>query len=80
MYDFLPENKFNAMHVHFSKIQYGAKGEIRHLTFSDDTYGPDFRPLMELFREKGMSPVVICESDGTQAEDAAEMKRYYMSL
>lgn len=80
LYDFLPENKFIAMHVHFSKIQYGAKGEIRHLTFSDDTYGPDFRPLMELFREKGMSPVVICESDGTQAEDAAEMKRYYVLL
>lgn len=29
-------------HVHFSKIQYSAKGEVRHLTFEDTQYGPEF--------------------------------------
>lgn len=80
MEDFLPKHKVFNMHVHFSKIEYGAKGEIRHLTFADEKYGPDYQPLMELFHLKGMSPYVICESDGTQAEDTVTMKKYYFSL
>lgn len=80
MLDFLPKHKVFNMHVHFSKIQYGAKGEIRHLTFADNVYGPDYRPLMEIFHREGMTPVIISESDGTQAEDSMEMKRYYNSL
>lgn len=80
MLDFLPKYKVFNMHVHFSKIQYGAKGEIRHLTFADNVYGPDYRPLMEIFHSEGMTPVIISESDGTQAEDSMEMKRYYYSL
>lgn len=62
-------------HVHFSKIQYTAGGEKCHLTFADSEYGPDFEPLMELFAKRGLEPSVICESAGTQAEDAAMMKK-----
>ncbi|MBR3685434.1 MAG: TIM barrel protein [Clostridia bacterium] len=80
MEDFLPKHKVFDMHVHFSKIEYGAKGEIRHLTFADDKYGPDFEPLMQIFHDKGMSPYVISESDGTQAEDTITMKKYFFSL
>jgi len=64
-------------HVHFSKIQYTTGGEKCHLTFSDNEYGPDFEPLMELFAKRGLEPSVICESAGTQAEDASEMKKVY---
>lgn len=64
-------------HVHFSKIQYTTGGEKCHLTFSDSEYGPDFEPLMELFAKRGLEPSVICESAGTQAEDAAMMKKAY---
>lgn len=67
-------------HVHFSKIMYTAGGEKAHLTFADNEYGPRFEPLMELFKERGLEPSVICESAGTQAEDAAEMKKYYDNL
>ncbi len=80
MTDFMPNYKVFGMHVHFSKIQYGAKGEIRHLTFADTEYGPDYRPLMELFFAMKLEPVVISESDGTQAEDAAAMKEYFRSI
>lgn len=80
MSDFLPKHKVFNMHVHFSKIEYGAKGEIRHLTFLDQIYGPDYAPLMEIFHTKGMEPYIICESNGTQAEDTMEMKKYYFSL
>ena len=60
-------------HVHFSKIMYGAKGELKHLTFADDVYGPGFEGLAKLIGEYGLTPFLICESDGTQAEDAVAM-------
>ncbi len=72
--------KVSNMHIHFSKIQYSSGGEVRHLTFEDDVYGPDFEPLMETLYEYRLSPVVICESAGTQARDAKLMKDYYRSL
>lgn len=76
----LGHERLSNMHVHFSKIEYTAGGEKKHLTFSDKQYGPDYEPLMEEFHSRGLEPSIICESDGTQAEDAAEMRRYYESL
>lgn len=70
-------DRLKNFHVHFSKIQYTAGGEKCHLTFADNEYGPDFEPLMELFAKRGLEPSVICESAGTQAEDAAMMKKVY---
>ncbi|MBQ7373574.1 MAG: TIM barrel protein [Clostridia bacterium] len=67
-------------HIHFSKIQYSAKGEIRHLTFEDEIYGPEFKPLAIALKNLNLEPVVICESAGTQAEDAKKMKDEYFSL
>ena len=64
-------------HAHFSKIEYSAGGEKRHLTFSDSVFGPDFEPLAQLLVERDCSPTIICESDGTQAEDAKEMSDIY---
>lgn len=68
------------LHCHFSKIEYTAAGEKRHLTFSDAVYGPDFEPLMEAIARDGYSPRIICESAGTQAEDALAMKQFYLGL
>ena len=64
-------------HAHFSKIMYGAKGEIKHLTFADERYGPKFEPLAAVLKELRLEPYVVSESDGTQAEDALAMKRIY---
>ena len=64
-------------HSHFSKIEYTEKGEKRHLTFEDNKYGPDPRPLMRQIAARGWAPTFICESDGTQAEDAKMMKMIY---
>lgn len=63
-----------AFHVHFSKIEYTTGGEKRHLTFEDDVFGPEPLPLMTLIAERDLSPVVICESSGTQAEDARALQ------
>ena len=65
-------------HAHFSHIEYSAGGEKRHTTFADPAWGPDFRPLAMLLAEREYAPVIICESSGTQAEDAVEMQRIYL--
>ena len=73
----LGHERLKNFHVHFSKIMYTAGGEKEHLTFEDKEYGPQYEPLMELFAERDLEPSVICESAGTQAEDASEMQKYY---
>ena len=75
--DRLGDKTARNLHCHFSKIEWSAGGEKRHLTFSDDVYGPPFEPLMEVIARDGLTPTVICESDGTMADDALTMKKYY---
>ena len=64
------------LHCHFSKIEYTNAGEKRHLTFEDTIYGPEFEPLIEAIVKEGLTPRIICESAGTQAEDVKQMKNY----
>ena len=78
--DKLGMDRLKSFHSHFSKIEYTTGGEKRHLTFEDTVYGPDYQPIMELTCKYGCNPVFICESAGTQAEDAKQMKNYYNSL
>ncbi len=66
-----------ALHCHFSKIEYTKSGEKKHLTFADTVFGPEFEPLAEVIAKDGYAPRIICESDGTQAEDAKAMKDMY---
>lgn len=72
-------NRFNNVHIHFSKIEYGAKGEIRHLTFDTDpmSYGPDFAPLAKVLKELDVNANVISESNGKQTADAVTMHNMY---
>lgn len=65
------------LHCHFSKIEYTAKGEKKHLTFSDSVFGPDFEPLAEAIIKEGVAPRIICESDGTMSDDALAMKQMW---
>lgn len=76
----LGEFRTKNVHIHFSKIEYGAKGEIKHLTFEDDIYGPDFEPLAEVLKERNYTPVIICESKECMAIDALKMKKVFESL
>lgn len=75
----LGEDRTKNAHIHFSKIEFGNKGEIRHLTFEDNIYGPDFDPLAECLVKNNLACHVICESNGTMAEDAIAMKNAYLS-
>lgn len=78
--DAIGKERMRDFHVHFSKIMYSAKGEVKHLTFADTTYGPEFPPLAAALKKRGLTPYIVSESDGTQAEDAAEMKKIYNNL
>lgn len=77
--DQLGEQRAKSFHAHFSKIEYTDGGEKRHLTFEDQQFGPDFTPLGELLVERGLTPVIVCESAGSQAEDALFMQQSYMT-
>ena len=78
--DALGSERMKDFHVHFSKIMYSAKGEVKHLTFADTVYGPEFEPLAVALKELKLEPVVVCESAGTQARDALTMKNIYNSI
>lgn len=69
-------------HSHFSRIEFTPKGgEKCHRTFADHGgFGPDPAPLMELIAKRGWCPTIICESAGTQAEDALAMKGLYQGF
>ena len=73
----LGDEKALRLHCHFSKIEYTAKGEKKHLTFEDKVFGPDFDPLAEAIVRESVAPVIICESAGTMAKDALYMKNTY---
>lgn len=80
LFDNMDREKVQKAHIHFSKIEYGSKGELRHLTFEDTLFGPDPSHLLQAIVNKGINPHIICESKGTQAEDAVSMKNYYKTL
>lgn len=76
----LGKERASKVHIHFSKIEYSAGGEVKHLTFADTVFGPEFAPLARILKKYKLEPVVICESDGTQADDAIAMKEIYDSV
>lgn len=78
----LGEERASRFHSHFSRIEFTPNGgEKRHRTFADHGgFGPDWTPLAREVARRGWSPTFICESAGTQAEDAVEMKRIYQGF
>ena len=77
----LGTDRASRFHSHFSHIEFTPNGgEKCHRTFDDDGgYGPAWEPLAQAVAERGWSPTFICESAGTQAEDALTMKKIYQS-
>ena len=66
------------IHIHFSKIEYGGKGEIKHLTFETDTkFGPDEKFMIQSLVEFDANFRIVSESAGTQDIDSKIMLDYY---
>jgi deoxyribonuclease-4 len=74
--DRLGMQRARSIHIHFSRIEYTASGE-KSIIRSRYAVRPEFPPLAELLAERRYSPVVICESRGTMAEDALAMQKMY---
>lgn len=49
------------LHFHFTNVEYGNRGEVKHRTL-DEPFGPDFEILAEVVVENGYRPVIISES------------------
>lgn len=76
--DKLGYERMKNFHMHFSKIEYSAGGEVKHLTFEEDKkFGPKFTPLAIVLKKLKLEPYVVCESAGTQDLDALLMKKIY---
>lgn len=79
------ENKLGSyraknFHAHYSRIEYTKAGEKKHHTLAETEYEPDFEPIAELIAERGLTPRIICESAGTQTQDAIEMQKMYREI
>ena len=75
----LGEERASRFHSHFSHIEFTTNGgEKCHRTFEQSGgFGPDWTPLAREVARRGWSPTFICESAGTQAEDAVAMQAVY---
>ncbi len=73
----LGEYKTKNCHIHFSKIEYSSKGEVKHLNLDDCVYGPEFEPLIKVINEYKLTPTIISESKEKMMEDALKLKEIY---
>lgn len=65
------------MHMHVSGIEYGPKGERRHLEFEDADF--NHKDLVKALKDYDIKGCVICESPVLE-DDALLLKREYESL
>lgn len=75
--DELGKEYLKGLHCHFSEVEYGSKGEVKHHPLGSK-WGPDFKVLAELIKEKGYDFSIICETPLIE-EDALRMKRMLMT-
>ena len=64
-------------HAHIAGIDYGAKGEKKHLNLEESDM--NYKDLLKAFKEFGVKGVIVCESPNIE-DDAKLMKDYYLSL
>lgn len=65
-------------HIHYSRIEFTNAGEKKHRRFCETEYGPEFEPIAEIIAKRNLSPTVICESRGSQTEDAVSLMNIYL--
>lgn len=65
------------MHIHFSGIEYGPKGERNHLNLSQSDM--NYREHLRALRDFGVSGVVICESPNLEG-DAILLQREFARI
>ena len=64
-------------HAHIAGIEYGAKGEKKHLNLEESDF--NYKDLLKAFKSFNVQGAVICESPNIEA-DAKLLKDFYLSL
>lgn len=64
-------------HAHLAGIEYGEKGEKRHLMLEESDM--NYKDLLKAFKDFGVKGAVVCESPD-MASDAMLLNEYYNSL
>lgn len=73
----LGEERTAKLHLHYSRIEYTSSGEKKHRRFDETEFEPEFDPIAEIVAERNYSPIIICESAGSQTCDAVKLKEIY---
>lgn len=64
-------------HAHIAGIEYGAKGEKKHLNLEESDF--NYKDLLRAFKEFDIKGAIVCESPNIE-DDAKLLKDYYLSL
>lgn len=64
-------------HAHIAGIEYGAKGEKKHLNLEESDF--NYKDLLKAFKKFDVKGAVICESPNIE-DDTKLLKDYYLSL
>ena len=65
------------MHIHVSGIEYGPKGELRHVNLKESDF--NYKDLLKALKDFRVKGVIICESPNLE-EDATLLKHTYLRL
>jgi deoxyribonuclease-4 len=74
---FLGKSSLKTMHIHYSGIEYTAKGERKHLPLEESD--AKWRDFLAVLKERGVGGTVVCESPLLE-EDTLRMKKYYETI
>ena len=64
-------------HAHIAGIDYGLKGEKKHLNLEESDF--NYKDLLKAFKDFNVKGAIVCESPNIE-EDAKLMKDFYLSL
>lgn len=72
----LGKNIVENVHIHYSRIQYSQRGEIKHVPNNDKNWGPEITPLLEIVKENGYRPIIINESPELEPDAQIILKEW----
>lgn len=64
-------------HAHIAGIEYGPKGEKKHLNLEESDF--NYKDLLKAFKSFDVKGAIVCESPNIE-DDAKLLKEYYLSL
>ena len=73
----LGQRALENFHAHIAGIEYGAKGEKKHLNLEESDF--NYKDLLKAFKAFSVKGAVVCESPNIE-DDAKLLKEYYLSL